>query len=52
MKLYDSNFGNANGFYIFPLLPHILVHKDYDFKFMHDYVSAYPDVYLLHLKLT
>ena len=39
-------FDNANGFYIFSLLPHILVHKDHDFKLMHDCMSAYPDVYL------
>ena len=50
MIQYDSNFDIANGFYIFSLLPHILVHKDHHFKFMHDYMSAYPDVYLLHLK--
>ena len=25
---------------IFSLLPHILVHKDHDFEFVHDHVSA------------
>ena len=39
-------------YYIFSLLPCIWVHKDHDFKFMHDYVSAWPDVYLSHLKWT
>ena len=52
MIWYYSNFDNTNGFYIFSLLPHILVHKDHDFKFICDYVSAYPDVCLLHLKWT
>ena len=37
----DCNFDNANGFYIFSLLHHILlVYKDHDFKLTHDYVSA------------
>ena len=35
-----------HGFYVFSLLSCIQVHKDHDFKLMHDYVSAYPDVYL------
>ena len=30
----------------FSLLPHILVHKDHDFKLMCDYVSVWPDVHL------
>ena len=36
----DCIFDNVNGFYIFSLLPHTLVHKDHDFKFVCDYVSA------------